>query len=1319
MIKFVIIIYSLIISGITSIFNISSVKIDKLEYELYEGSQMQIEYSIFGEDIDISFKSDNEYVVTVNDDGLMHGINTGQAVINVSYNDESVDITVKVFDLSDINEPNIALNTLNYLSLEYEMSNYLYSKMFKNGYNVDMSFDIKSNFIDLSESINMKLLDDYIEITDKESKLVYETDDDIIYEYTVYEDMKKYTSKEIEEEETPDLFDVDSFTDMSLDLSKISINKIGKAYYIQAKYKDLMDNEMFDELFSKYEDSGISFDQLLDEIMFMRIEVGNDSINIDMSLKYEMKVLFFNLPIFMNININLSKEKIKKIDFDDYKHMVGGNIFADREIKVNEEFNINNEVVNVKLEKGYYFIKSTNPEYNDSLKIRISNKNNEYIDKLYTANFKEHNIFSNLYYIDVADNYYLDISSDYYIEIPVIIEKLDYNTNMLTNNHKNLVSSIGEIEGYGDIDYYKLVSSSPINNSDIYMIKNIGNHDITIYTDNLNYNNLFEKITIKPNDSICFEMIGSRDFFITSDDYLYGNGYEYKFKVEKIESKNKYDSVELTKELSNNYYVSGNYYTQKFTFTISERSVFKLKTNYLSNNMTFKYNIYHDGFAVYKYKDNFVLDPGNYTLVIGGSNSKLAIGQIGYELSEVTDDLIDANRPADFRSDMNCTNLGENISLQFNKGYLKYYLTPGQYYFDTDSYMGTYYLYDDKLNEIKLEDNSITSSVDTNTFIIDKEGYYYIYFGYANNNAPLVKADYETLYSETKKLSSSNTGYIEGKYDMDVYPYTLEKNKTYKIVNTSTEDLVLHYIPYARNYESNPSSIRVVLKENEEVCLIGTGRTFNLYITTFEICDDTKYSYSFDFVEIERNTNSEEMDEISFEYTDIKYITGYDLESIKLKLNITELGIYKIESIVEAHSEEFSYGIKTINDEYIEMYDYTNRHYVLPEGEYIVELYSNYSISYGQVKVTKVEDYNIVNVELDLVSQYDNYENQYTNSLDNYPSIENTLFFFEIEEESNIIFKIGYSVYNIKNNVRVNVKFPKYNMCSSTLDKGIYYFRIYQEDKVEYVNYLEIGIVKEEEKQLSILTIGSSYTNESNKYLYDILKDIGYESIKVANLYIDNVTLEDNYNNIMNNNSTYKYVENENGIITINENYNAITAFSERNWDHVIIHGSIDAAERTQYDKLFSYAILLNYYLFDSNLYWYSGWAWSDVTTLKDFEKYGSNDVMLENITENMKIAKNTSFIKNIIPVSTAIKNARISGMTENLITINRNTYNNLSEGIGSYLSSMMIVKTLFNIDLSTIEFYPEIIDIKYKKIIINSVNNAYDSPYTFMKSNY
>ena len=232
---------------------------------------------------------------------------------------------------------------------------------------------------------------------------------------------------------------------MSFDLSKISINKIGNAYYIQVKYKDLIDSDMFDELFSKYEDSGISFDQLLDEIVFMRIEVGNDFINIDMSFKYEMKVIFFNLPLFMNININLSKEKIKKIDLDDYKYVVDGNIFSNREVNVNEEFNINNEVVNVKLDKGYYFIKSTNPDYNDSLEIKISNKNNEYLDKLYNANFKEHNIFDNLYYIDVADNYYLSISSDYYIEIPVIIEKLDYNTNMLTNNHKNLVSSLGLI----------------------------------------------------------------------------------------------------------------------------------------------------------------------------------------------------------------------------------------------------------------------------------------------------------------------------------------------------------------------------------------------------------------------------------------------------------------------------------------------------------------------------------------------------------------------------------------------------------------------------------------------------------------------------------------------------------------------------------------------------------------------------------------------------------------------------------------------------------------------------------------------------------
>lgn len=1314
MIKFVIIVYSIIISLITSIFNISNVKIEKLEYDLYVGSQMQIEYSVFGEEVDLTFKSNDEYIVIVDDDGLMHGIKFGITTIDVSYNDENVEIIVKVIELDDIKKPNQILNTINCIALEYEMNNYFSSKIFKNGYNIDMSFKARSSLSSSNEFINMKLLDDYIEITDKESKLVYEIKDKNIYEHTIYEEVKRYKTIEMSKDSF-DIYDVNEFKDISLNMSKINLNKIGNEYYIQAKYEDLIDYEFVNELCSKYNNFGISLNMLYDKIIFIRFKITNDAINIDISFNYDIESIFYNLPTFLNININLSKEKIKKIDLDKYEYVEYGNVLASKDVNVNEEFNINNEIVKVKLEKGYYLIKSTNPNYKDSFEIELSDINNKYIDKLFILNFEEHNIFDNLYYIDYDDYYYFSINANEGIDIPIIIEKLDYKDNVSYHQINHLGTSKGEIEGYGDIDHYVIVSDSAINKSDIYMVKNIGDNDITIYTNNLSPNKNFEKITIKPNDSIYFEMIGRRDLFITADDYLYGSGYKYNLKMEKIENHNKYDVVDLTQELSEDYYISAKNYGQRFKFTINERSVFKLKYKCFSSYMNFDYYIPN----IEKYKDNYVLDPGTYYLILEEKDNEVSIGYIGYELCQVTDELLTANRPENFNSDIECTNIGENISLEFNKCYVKYYLTPGQYYFDSDTSIGKYHLYDEILNEIIYDNNSISSDIDKNTFIIDKEGYYFIYFDTLIESKPLMKANYETLYSDIKEISLSNTGYIEGKYDMDVYKYTIEVNKIYKIINTSAEDLVLYYIPYASKIDYNPVSTQIVLKQNEFVFLVGTGRTFNLYITTFDISENKKYNYSFDFIEFDRNIDSENIDEITFEYSEKKYLMGYNLEEIKLKFNISELGVYKIESNVEKHSVDFNYFISSNYDESISSYGYS-KNYILDKGEYIITLYSMNSISYGQLKVTKVEDYNLINFELDIVSQYDNYEKQFTIPLDNYDTSENSLFFFNIEEKSDVVYKYGYKIYDVKTNQIVEEKGERHHMRISTLEKGIYYFTINKYKEVEYLNYFEIGKIKEEAKQLSILTIGSSYANESNKYLYDILSDIGYESIKVANLYIDNITFEDNYNNILNSSYNYRYIENVNGISTINENYNALEAICERNWDHVIIQGSMNAAEKSQYYMIYSFIDLIHNYIYNSKLYWYSGWAWNDSSTLKEFEQYGSYDAMLKEITEYMYMA-DTVHIERLIPVSTAIQNAKLGGINDDLLTKNHETYNNLTDDMGCYLSSMMIVKSILNtnIDLSTINFYPNTIDIKYKRTLIYSVNMAYEYPFYFSKSNF
>ncbi|MBR5145819.1 MAG: SGNH/GDSL hydrolase family protein, partial [Clostridia bacterium] len=251
------------------------------------------------------------------------------------------------------------------------------------------------------------------------------------------------------------------------------------------------------------------------------------------------------------------------------------------------------------------------------------------------------------------------------------------------------------------------------------------------------------------------------------------------------------------------------------------------------------------------------------------------------------------------------------------------------------------------------------------------------------------------------------------------------------------------------------------------------------------------------------------------------------------------------------------------------------------------------------------------------------------------------------------------------------------------------------------------------EEELSVLTIGNSYGIDSNKYLYDIFSDLGYTNIKIGDLYISGCSLERHYSDLQTAKAEYEYFETTNGTFSQTKNYSNIDALQERDWDFVILQADYDAGNVSDYKNIKPYVQLVKTYCPDAKIGWYGTWAWNEKTTLPQFAKYGSQNVMLDAINSNLKeYVETCEDIDFLIPVGSAIQNARASGVDDSLIVRDPGSYNHLNYQYGCYLAGMTYAKCILNVDIADINFLAPDVTKEQQQLIVDCINEATQRPY-------
>lgn len=322
---------------------------------------------------------------------------------------------------------------------------------------------------------------------------------------------------------------------------------------------------------------------------------------------------------------------------------------------------------------------------------------------------------------------------------------------------------------------------------------------------------------------------------------------------------------------------------------------------------------------------------------------------------------------------------------------------------------------------------------------------------------------------------------------------------------------------------------------------------------------------------------------------------------------------------------------------------------------------------------------------------------------------------------------------DVTSNVNVTVNMPSVDWISEIKSKATstntYNFAVTENQTTEtriaeiVFSNAEMGVEqtlkvvqagKKGSDSIRILAIGNSFSDDSMWYLYDLLKQAGYKSIKLGNLYIGGCTLQTHADNITTGAGAYTYRINNDGKWVDNNSHSSIDAIKSDDWDIITLQqasGSSGMPETYQ-PYITTITQKVKELCPGAKLVWNMTWAYQGNSNHSEFPKYDKNQMTMYNAIVSAvsdKVLTNSDFVK-VIPAGTAIQNLRTSLYGD---TVTRDGYH-LSYDSGRLTAAMMWLKSLTGCDLEKITWTPSgyIFTSARVAAIKEAVENAYANPY-------
>ncbi len=226
---------------------------------------------------------------------------------------------------------------------------------------------------------------------------------------------------------------------------------------------------------------------------------------------------------------------------------------------------------------------------------------------------------------------------------------------------------------------------------------------------------------------------------------------------------------------------------------------------------------------------------------------------------------------------------------------------------------------------------------------------------------------------------------------------------------------------------------------------------------------------------------------------------------------------------------------------------------------------------------------------------------------------------------------------------------------------------------------------------IKVLAIGNSYSVNAMKYLYELLKAGGYETVVLGNLFIPGCALDTHEQNMQKNLPEYIYYFNDDGRWVPRPNYTVSKALASEEWDVVTLQqASFKSGLPTSYAPLLRILDYLEEHrpAAHTRFVWHQTWAYQTNFPSQDFARYESDQMtMYEYIVSAIrwKVIPETR-ITAVIPSGTAIQNLRSSQIGDTLNVDGTH----LTEGLGCYTASMAWYCALTGKSADTVTWTPD-----------------------------
>lgn len=216
-------------------------------------------------------------------------------------------------------------------------------------------------------------------------------------------------------------------------------------------------------------------------------------------------------------------------------------------------------------------------------------------------------------------------------------------------------------------------------------------------------------------------------------------------------------------------------------------------------------------------------------------------------------------------------------------------------------------------------------------------------------------------------------------------------------------------------------------------------------------------------------------------------------------------------------------------------------------------------------------------------------------------------------------------------------------------------------------------------KQIKLLAIGNSFSDDAVEHYLPGLAEANGDTIIIGNMYIGGCSLEEHYDNAINNSPDYSYRKIVNGIKTITPDYRLIDAVNDEKWDYISFQQVSSLSGL--YESFFPYLDRLIGFAREHStnpgmeIVLHATWAYAQNSTHAGFANYGNNQITMFNaIVDAYNRAAQKTGVDIIIPTGTAIQNGRTSSLGD---TFCRDGYH-LELNYGRYTASCVWYEKLF-----------------------------------------